>query len=123
MTAMRKVLTMLTVVLPALALMFFAVPTSVFAEGDGDTVTRAEWMSALESAYELNENDISQLPEDFSFWPDDSATREFAATTVNYFIGYETNQGQSYSFSDAGDMYGKDSKDSAEYVVRKGLLE
>ena len=131
MTAKRKVLTMLTVVLPALVLMFFAAPASVFAEGDGDTVTRAEWMSALEMAFELEEDNIvlpsdtyfSDLDETSEYYddfilalryglinveegaavrPDDPATREFAATTTNFFLGLKY-EGE-YTFLDSEGM-------------------
>ena len=98
--------------------MLFAVTVTASAAND-DTVTRKEWMTDLKATYELDQEDMSMLPEEFFSDPEATATREFAATTVNYFIGFELNQGLGYSFTDAADVT---DKDSAEYAVKKNLL-
>ena len=118
MTVRRRVLTMPAMILLVLVLMICAVPSRVFAEG-GDTVTKSDWMDALVAAFELGNDDIALFPEDFSSDSDAPATREFAAVTVNFFVGYELNQGLTYSFSDTEAVT---DKNSAEFAVRKGLL-
>ena len=99
-------------------MMLFAMTVTASAAND-DTVTRKEWMTDLKATYELDQEDMSMLPEEFFSDPEAPATREFAATTVNYFIGFELNQGLGYSFTDAADVT---DKDSAEYAVKKNLL-
>ena len=99
-------------------MMLFAVTVTASAAND-DTVTRKEWMTDLKATYELDQEDMSMLPEEFFSDPEATATREFAATTVNYFIGFELNQSLGYSFTDAADVT---DKDSAEYAVKKNLL-
>ena len=116
----RKSIKILNWILPMIfaMVMLFAVTVTASAAND-DTVTRKEWMTDLKTTYELDQEDMSMLPEEFFSDPEAPATREFAATTVNYFIGFELNQGLGYSFTDAADVT---DKDSAEYAVIKELL-
>ena len=86
---------------------------------ENDLVTKAEWIEAIETTYELGEGDILLLPENFLSDPEELVTREFAASTVNFFMGYELNQGLNYSFTDTAEVI---DKNSAEYAVRKGIM-
>ncbi len=109
---MKKVLTILLSSLLVLSL-------AIIAYADSITVTRAEWLSALETEFELGADDIALFPESFTQEPNAPATRGFAATTVNYFVGYELNQGLAYSFTDAEDV---SDKNSAEFAVKNSLI-
>ncbi len=97
----------------------------------GETVSRIEWLRELTSAFELNlekENypdnyysDISTSSEYYhdimvatgyglvdvdageEFRPDDNATREFAAYSMNMRVGY-VRESSEYTFSEAGEV-------------------
>ncbi len=95
---------------------------------DGTTVTRAEWLRQLTVTFEMAieeghypDNYFSDLPSDSAYYydvllavefgvvdipaggavrPEDPTTREFAAQTLNYCLGFQF-EGTSYTFSDA----------------------
>lgn len=97
---------------------------------DGDTsVTRLEWLTALTTTFEM-EVEEENYPDNYysdidsthanyyeimlatefglvdveageAFRPDDAATREFAAYTLNLCLGYSLDEGTEYTFAEA----------------------
>lgn len=118
-----------------------------FAEG-GDTVTRAEWLSALVETFEMTVDDDSMMPDNYfsdldpesdyykdfllavqfglvdveagdPVYPEEPTTREFAASTLNFCLGFQLEAGTEYTFSDAADMA---DPASAQVAVDHGWL-
>ena len=109
------------------ALLLALVPGAALAEGD--TVTRAEWVSALVSTFSMTvegddypDNYYSDLSEENphyrdilvavefgvvdlaageAFEPDAPATRAFAAETLVYCLGFQPEEGEAYVGLDA----------------------
>lgn len=47
---------------------------------------------------------IIDLDAGLPFRPDDAATREFAAQTLNYALGFQLNEGSSYTFAESAEV-------------------
>lgn len=122
----RKLMSILLIVLLSATLL---VPA---AAEDAPAVTRAGWISQLVQTFGLTvenenypDNYYSDLMSDRSdyhdiltavefglvdldlgeaFRPDEAATREFAAQTLNYCLGYQLDADAEYTFSEAADM-------------------
>ena len=116
------------------------------AADDEDTVTRAEWLSDLVNTFEMTVEDDNYPDNYFSdlqssseyyydvlvavqfgvvdveagdpIYPDNPTTREFAASTLNFCLGYQREkQDTTYTFSDTADVT---DKDSAQIAVNHG---
>ncbi len=114
-------------------------------DGSDIEVTRAEWLSALVKAFDMSvesgdspDNYFSDLSSDSeyyddiilavefgvvdveaggSIYPDAAATRDFAATTLNYCLGFQMDEDVSYDFTDSEDC---SSPDDAQIAVDRG---
>ena len=115
-----------------LAMLCAAVPAGINAFAVSD-VTRAEWVSQLVAAFDMTvENDdnmpdnyFSDISEDMPyyrdillavefgvinieagdpFYPDETATREFAAQTLNSCLLFQLGEGEGYTFSESGSV-------------------
>ena len=104
---------------------------SVFAAGSGE-VSRGEWISQLVSTFNMTVDDASTMPDNYysdmtmespyyndvllavefgvidldaglPFRPDDPATREFAAHTLNFCLGFQLED-LNYTFSEYGSV-------------------
>ena len=111
-----------------------------------DVVTRAEWLSDLVDTFEMTVEDDNYPDNYFSdlessseyyqkilvavqfgvvnveagdpIYPNDPTTREFAASTLNFCLGYQMEkQDTTYTFSDSADVT---DKDSAQIAVNHG---
>lgn len=111
-----------------------------------DVVTRAEWLSDLVDTFEMKVEDDNYPDNYFSdlessseyyqkilvavqfgvvdveagdpIYPNDPTTREFAASTLNFCLGYQMEkQDTTYTFSDSADVT---DKDSAQIAVNHG---
>ena len=106
---------------------FVGSSANVYA-ADGDTVTRAEWLSMLAKTFEMTveeedypDNYFSDLDETSEYYkdillnvefgvvdveagdpvyPDEPVTREFAAQTLNYCLAFKLEEETEYTFSD-----------------------
>ena len=118
------------------------------AETEPPEVTRAQWISALTKAFDMQvlddhypDNYFSDLTEDSPYYydlllavefgvldipaggavdPDGAATRGFAASTLNFCLGFQGQEGQSFTFSDwesVSDPAG------AQVAIDRGWLE
>ena len=140
----------MTMVLSLLLVFSFAgsiVKIDAFA-APGDTVTRAEWLSALVETFDMTVEDDTMMPDNYfsdldpssSYYkdfllavqfglvnveagdpvnPDEPATREFAASTLNFCLGFQLDENAEYTFSDAADMA---DPASAQVAVDHGWL-
>lgn len=98
-----------------------------------DTVSREEWVHLLKETFQMKIED-GLMPDDYytdvsksgtsyyedimtavnfgvidleageEFCPKEAATREFAAQTLNFCLGYEPEEGLSYTMKDTGDL-------------------
>ena len=122
----------LIIIALALAMLCAAVPAGINAFAAGD-VTRAEWVSQLVAAFDMTvENDdnmpdnyFSDISEDMPYYrdillavefgvinieagepfcPDEPATREFAAQTLNSCLLFQLGEDESYTFSESGSV-------------------
>ena len=101
-------------------------------DGTDGTMTRAEWLHNLAVVFEMSmdednlpDNYYSDLTEEHTYYkdillavgfglvdipaggefkPDDPATREFAAHTLNFCLGYQLDDDASYTFSEQNDV-------------------
>ena len=106
-------------------------PIKAFAAGDGE-VTRSEWVQQLVATFEMTveeenapDNYFSDLTGEEEYYrdilvavefgvvdieaglpfnPDGAVTREFAAQTLNYCLGYQLEEGTEYTFSDSAEV-------------------
>ena len=133
-----SVLLLLTSI-PATALTAFAAAAddSNIVLGSNGKITRAEWLHNLVYVFEmvvdeeaLPDNYYSDLDESHKYYedillavefgvvdveaggalrPDDAVTREFAASTLNFCLGYQLDEGTEYTFADYADCLDPDS--------------
>ena len=116
----------------ALTMLCAAIPAGINAFAAGD-VTRAEWVSQLVAAFDMTvENDdnmpdnyFSDISEDMPYYrdillavefgvinieagepfrPDEPATREFAAQTLNSCLLFQLGEGEGYTFAESGSV-------------------
>ena len=109
-------------------------------------ITRSEWVSKLVSTFNMQVDDESNMPDNYfnditsdmdcykdillavefgvidleagqSFRPDDPATREFAAQTLNYCLGFKLDEGIDYTFNDSANVT---YKDDAQVALNRG---
>ena len=109
-------------------------------------ITRSEWVSKLVSTFNMQVDDESNMPDNYfnditsdmdcykdillavefgvidleagqSFRPDDPATREFAAQTLNYCLGFKLDEGIAYTFNDSANVT---YKDDAQVALNRG---
>lgn len=117
----RLISTLLTI-----AMLTSLLPTAFAA----NTVTRAEWISQLVAAFSMTVEDDSNMPDNYfsditesdsyyrdillavefgvidleageAFEPNENATREFAAQTLNSCLQFQLDEGAEYTFSEA----------------------
>ena len=122
----------LIIIALALTMLCAAVPAGINAFAAGD-VTRAEWVSQLVAAFDMTvENDdnmpdnyFSDISEDMPYYhdillavefgvinieagepfrPDEPATREFAAQTLNSCLLFQLDEGEGYTFAESGSV-------------------
>lgn len=133
-----SVLLLLTSI-PSTALTAFAAAAddSNIVLGSNGKITRAEWLHNLVYVFEmvveeeaLPDNYYSDLDESHKYYedillavefgvvdveaggtlrPDDAVTREFAASTLNFCLGYQLDEGAEYTFADYADCLDPDS--------------
>jgi len=117
-------------------------------ETEPPEVTRAQWISALTKAFDMQiqddhypDNYFSDLTEDSPYYydlllavefgvldipaggavdPEGAATRAFAAGTLNFCLGFQTQEDQTYSFSDWESL---SDPASAQVAIDRGWLE
>ena len=110
-----------------------------------ETITRAQWLEKLTIMFDMMiesddmpDNYFSDLEADSEYYealmlavefgvvdieaggeirPNDPCTREFAASTLNYCLGFQLEDGFEYSFSDAEDCV---DPESAQIAVNRG---
>ena len=109
-------------------------------------ITRSEWVSKLVSTFNMQIDDESNMPDNYfnditsdmdcykdillavefgvidleagqSFRPYDPATREFAAQTLNYCLGFKLDEGIAYTFNDSANVT---YKDDAQVALNRG---
>ncbi len=122
----------LIIIALALTMLCAAVPAGINAFAAGD-VTRAEWVSQLVTAFDMTvesddnmpDNYFSDISEDMPYYrdillavefgvinieagepfcPDEPATREFAAQTLNSCLLFQLGEDESYTFSESGSV-------------------
>lgn len=107
----------------------FAATSTEIVYGEGGTITRAEWLHDLAVIFEMTvedeiypDNYFSDLSDESEYYqdillnvqfgvidvelgmpiyPDEPVSREFAAHTLNYCLGYQLDEGAEYTYSDA----------------------
>ncbi len=122
---MKKVVSMLLSVCVLFAIFFVPAKAAV----DQNQVTRLEWLTALTQTFEMSVeednypdnyySDINSSHENYyeimlatefglidvaageALRPDEAATREFAAHTLNLCLGYSLSEGAEYTFNEA----------------------
>ena len=122
---------------------FTMLPTT--ARAAGTEVTRSQWLQALTQTFEMSveednypDNYFSDLSSDSEYYydmllavefglvdipaggelrPDDPATREFAAKTLNFCLGYQLGENASYTFSEASTV---DHPDDIQIAIDRG---
>ena len=113
-----------------------------------DTITRAQWLhnlvvifdivveveslpdnyfSDIDSKHEYYQDvllaveyGIVDIPAGEQLCPDDAVTREFAASTLNFCLGYNFDEEITYTFSDVDDCI---DADSAQVAIDRGWFE
>ena len=122
----------------AMCMLTIIMPLRTFAaQVDDNSLTRAKWLSDLVKTFEMKVEDNNYPDNYFSdlessseyyydvlvavqfgvvnveagdpIYPDQPVTREFAASTLNYCLGYQLDQQAVYTFSDIADVQDKDS--------------
>ncbi len=136
--------------IPATSLTAFATAAddSNIILGSNGKVTRAEWLHNLVYVFEmvveeeaLPDNYYNDLDETHKYYedillavefgvvnieaggalcPDDVVTREFAASTLNFCLGYQLDENKEYSFTDYDECL---EPDSAQIAVERGWFE
>ena len=114
------------------------------AANEGSTITRAEWLHNLAETFEMTVEDENYPDNYFSdvdssheyyydillavqfgvvnaeagdpVYPDEPTTRAFASETLNYCLGYQLDEGSSYTFSDSSTV---ENKDAAQIAVNR----
>ncbi len=123
---MKRIMSMV-IVLCMITGMMASMPLSAFAE---ETVTRAEWIGGIVETFSMSVEDDSNLPDNYfgditedmecyynillavefgvinleageDFNPDDPATREFAAQTLNQALGFQLGENPEYTYAEA----------------------
>ena len=118
------------VLLLALALVLPFVIGAVPANAASGEVTRAEWISRVVETFNMTVDDTSTMPDNYysdlttdnpyyqdillavefglidieagyPFRPNDPATREFAAHTLNFALGFQFDESAGYTFSES----------------------
>ncbi len=112
--------------------------------GTNNKITRAEWLYDLAYIFDMTvdenslpDNYFSDLTEEHKYYddilktvqfgvvdiaagealyPDNAVTREFAASTLNFCLGYQLEEGSSYTFSDSASV---SDPDSAQIAINK----
>ncbi len=115
--------------------------------GTNNKITRAEWLYDLAYIFDMTvdenslpDNYFSDLTEEHKYYgdilktvqfgvvdiaagealyPDNAVTREFAASTLNFCLGYQLEEGSSYTFSDSASVL---DPDSAQIAINKKWL-
>ena len=128
----------------ALAMMIFPNFYANAAETQ-EIVTRAQWLENLTTMFDMTivsenmpDNYFSDLDETSEYYeavmlavefgvvdieaggeirPEDPCTREFAASTLNYCLGFQLDEGTDYTFSDSAQCQ---DPDSAQVAVNRG---
>ena len=122
----------------AMCMLTIIMPLRTFAaQVDNNSLTRAKWLSDLVKTFEMKVEDNNYPDNYFSdlessseyyydvlvavqfgvvnieagdpIYPNQPVTREFAASTLNYCLGYQLDQQAVYTFSDIADVQDKDS--------------
>ena len=117
----------------------------ITAKAAGTEVSRSQWLQALTQTFEMSveednypDNYFSDLSSDSEYYydmllavefglvdipaggelrPDDPATREFAAQTLNFCLGYQLGENASYTFSEASTV---DHPDDIQIAIDRG---
>ena len=117
----------------------------ITAQAAGTEVSRSQWLQTLTQTFEMSveednypDNYFSDLNSDSEYYydmllavefglvdipaggelrPDDPATREFAAQTLNFCLGYQLGENASYTFSEASTV---DHPDDIQIAIDRG---
>ena len=128
----------------ALIMVCSLLPLNVMAETE-TTISRAEWLHKLVEAFSMTVDDetapdnyfsdiastdayyrdvliaeefgVIDIPAGSEFRPDDNTTREFAAATLNYCLGFQLNDGDEYSFSESESV---EHPDDIQIAINRG---
>ena len=121
------------VLLLALALVLPFIIGAVPANAASGEVTRAEWISRVVETFDMTVDDTSTMPDNYysdlttdnpyyqdillavefglidieaghPFRPGDPATREFAAHTLNFALGFQLDENSDYTFSESSSV-------------------
>lgn len=129
-----------------LATMFSSIPMTAFAETN---VTRAEWIAKLVETFDMTVEDESTMPDNYfsditsdmdcyedillatefgvidldageAFEPNEAATREFAAQTLNYCLHFQLDENAKYTYSESANV---SYPDDIQVAVNRGWFE
>ena len=120
----------IAVLLLAMVLVLPFVASAIPASAASGEMTRAEWISRVVDTFNMTVDDTSTMPDNYSsdlttdnpyyqdillavefglidieagypFRPNDPATREFAAHTLNFALGFQFDESAGYTFSES----------------------
>ena len=125
----------------------YTADTDLIYDGGNGTITRAQWLHDLVTVFDMTveeenypDNYFSDLEEDSQYYadilkavqfgvvdvaagdpvyPDAVLTRDFAAQTLNFCLGFQLDEGTSCSFTDSAQC---SSPDDAQVAVNRGWL-
>ena len=138
----------IAVLLLAMVLVLPFVASAIPASAASGEVTRAEWISRVVDTFNMTVDDTSTMPDNYysdlttdnpyyqdillavefglidieaghPFRPDDPATREFAAHTLNFALGFQLDESAGYTFSEASSVT---YPDDIQVAINRGWL-
>ncbi len=138
----------IAVLLLAMVLVLPFVASAIPASAASGEMTRAEWISRVVDTFNMTVDDTSTMPDNYysdlttdnpyyqdillavefglidieaghPFRPDDPATREFAAHTLNFALGFQLDESAGYTFSEAS---GVTYPDDIQVAINRGWL-
>ncbi len=142
---MKRILSMV-IVLCMVTGMLSALPLSSFAE---ETTTRAEWISDIVRTFSMYVEDDAYLPDNYfgditedteyyydillavefgvidleageDFYPENPVTREFAAQTLNFALGFRLDENPEYTYNESGTVV---HPDDIQIAINRGWFE
>lgn len=138
----------IAVLLLAMVLVLPFVASAIPASAASGEMTRAEWISRVVDTFNMTVDDTSTMPDNYysdlttdnpyyqdillavefglidieaghPFRPDDPATREFAAHTLNFALGFQLDESAGYTFSEASSVT---YPDDIQVAINRGWL-
>ena len=139
----------IAVFLLAMVLVLPFVADAISANATSGGVTRAEWISDVVDTFDMSVDDMSTMPDNYysdltaddphytdillavefglidieaghPFLPNDPATREFAAHTLNFALGFQLDENAEYTFSEANSVT---YPDDIQVAINRGWFE